>query len=77
MTDSGALVVRGRLVQPSAVVDDGVVVASGGRVTFAGSVSDALATGYGPAVENETPPRRWRVCWNTVATAPPPCSHRS
>lgn len=51
MTDSGAFVVRGRLVQPSAVVDDGVVLASGGRVTFAGSVSDALATGYGPAVE--------------------------
>ena len=51
MTDSGALVVRGRLVQPSSVVDDGVVVASGGRVTFAGSVPDALATGYGPAVE--------------------------
>ncbi|MFD6139054.1 N-acetylglucosamine-6-phosphate deacetylase [Promicromonospora sp. NPDC060271] len=55
MTDSGALVVRGRLVQPSSVVDDGVVVASGGRVTFAGSVSDALATGYGPAVETVLP----------------------
>ncbi len=55
MTDSGALVVRGRLVQPSAVVDDGVVVASGGRVTFAGSVPDALATGYGPAVESVEP----------------------
>ncbi|WP_275005425.1 N-acetylglucosamine-6-phosphate deacetylase [Promicromonospora iranensis] len=55
MTDSGALVVRGRLVRPSSVVDDGVVVASGGRVTFAGSVSDALATGYGPAVETVPP----------------------
>jgi N-acetylglucosamine-6-phosphate deacetylase len=55
MTDSGALVVRGRLVQAASVVDDGVVVASGGRVTFAGSVSDALATGYGPAVETVSP----------------------
>lgn len=55
MTDSGALVLRGRLVQPLSVVDDGVVVASGGRVTFAGSVSDALATGYGPAVETVPP----------------------
>ena len=55
MTDSGAVVVRGRLVQPSSVVDDGVVVASGGRVTFAGSLDDALATGYGPAVESVPP----------------------
>ncbi|PUB22869.1 N-acetylglucosamine 6-phosphate deacetylase [Promicromonospora sp. AC04] len=55
MTDSGAFVVRGRLVQPSAVVDDGVVVASGGRVTFAGSLSEAVATGYGPAVEQMPP----------------------
>jgi N-acetylglucosamine-6-phosphate deacetylase len=55
MTDSGALVVRGRLVRPTSVVDDGVVVASGGRVTFAGSVTDALATGYGPAVETVPP----------------------
>jgi N-acetylglucosamine-6-phosphate deacetylase len=55
MTDSGALVVRGRLVQPSSVVDDGVVIATGGRVTFAGSYPDALATGYGPAVESVPP----------------------
>lgn len=55
MTDSGAFVVRGRLVQPFSVVDDGVVVASGGRVTFAGSLSDAVATGYGPAVEQVPP----------------------
>lgn len=55
MTDSGALVVRGRLVQPSSVVGDGVVIASGGRVTFAGSVADALATGYGAAVETVPP----------------------
>lgn len=55
MTDSGAFVVRGRLVQPSGVVDDGVVVASGGRVTFAGSLSEAVATGYGPAVEQMPP----------------------
>jgi N-acetylglucosamine-6-phosphate deacetylase len=55
MTDSGALVVRGRLVQPSSVVDDGVVIATGGRVTFAGSYHDALATGYGPAVESVPP----------------------
>ncbi|WP_129790085.1 N-acetylglucosamine-6-phosphate deacetylase [Promicromonospora panici] len=51
MTDSGALVVRGRLVQPSAVVDDGVVVTSGGRVAFAGSLPDAVAAGHGPAVD--------------------------
>ncbi|WP_369369562.1 N-acetylglucosamine-6-phosphate deacetylase [Promicromonospora sp. Populi] len=55
MTDSGAFVVRGRLVQPTSVVDDGVVVASGGRVTFAGSMADAAATGYGPAVEQVPP----------------------
>ncbi|GAB2466169.1 amidohydrolase family protein [Promicromonospora xylanilytica] len=50
MTDSGALVVRGRLVQPARVVDDGVVVTSGGRVTFAGSLPDAVAAGHGPLV---------------------------
>ncbi|MFC8798355.1 N-acetylglucosamine-6-phosphate deacetylase [Promicromonospora sp. NPDC057138] len=55
MTDSGALVVRGRLVQPSSVVDDGVVVTSGGRVTFAGSLPDAVAAGHGPAV-GQVPP---------------------
>ncbi|GAA4724104.1 N-acetylglucosamine-6-phosphate deacetylase [Promicromonospora umidemergens] len=52
MTDSGALVVRGRLVQPTRVVDDGVVVTSGGRVTFAGSLPDAVAAGHGPLVES-------------------------
>lgn len=51
MTDPGAVVVRGRLVQASSVVDDGVVVASGGRVVFAGSLPDALAAGHGAAVE--------------------------
>jgi N-acetylglucosamine-6-phosphate deacetylase len=55
MTDSGALVVRGRLVQPSSVLDDGVVVASGGRVTFAGSLPDAVAAGHGPAVDQVPP----------------------
>jgi N-acetylglucosamine-6-phosphate deacetylase len=55
MTDSRALVVRGRLVQPSSVVDDGVVVASGGRVTFAGSLADAAAAGHGPLVEAVPP----------------------
>jgi N-acetylglucosamine-6-phosphate deacetylase len=55
MTDSGALVVRGRVVQRSSVVDDGVVVASGGRVTFAGSVPDAVAAGHGPAVGSVPP----------------------
>jgi N-acetylglucosamine-6-phosphate deacetylase len=55
MTDSGALVVRGRLVQPTSVVDDGVVVTSGGRVTFAGSVPDAVAAGHGPAVDQVPP----------------------
>lgn len=55
MTDSGAVVVRGRLVQPSSVVDDGVVVTSGGRVAFAGPLADALATGYAPAVESVPP----------------------
>lgn len=51
MTDSGALVVRGRLVQPARVVDDGVVVTTGGRVAFAGSLPDAVAAGHGPLVE--------------------------
>jgi N-acetylglucosamine-6-phosphate deacetylase len=55
MTDSGAFVVRGRLVRPASVVDDGVVVASGGRITFAGSLAEAVATGYGPAVEQVPP----------------------
>ncbi|MFI9488713.1 N-acetylglucosamine-6-phosphate deacetylase [Promicromonospora sp. NPDC052451] len=49
------LVVRGRLVQPSAVVDDGVVVASGGRVTFAGSMAEAAAAGLGPDVDRVPP----------------------
>lgn len=48
---SEAVVVRGRLVQASAVVDDGVVVASGGRVAFAGSVADAVAAGFGADAE--------------------------
>jgi N-acetylglucosamine-6-phosphate deacetylase len=52
MSDS---VVRGRLVQPSSVVDDGVVVTSGGRVAFAGSVPDAVAAGHGHAVEQVPP----------------------
>lgn len=52
MTD---LVVRGRLVQGSSVVDDGVVVTSGGRVTFAGSVTDAVRAGLGTAVEQVPP----------------------
>jgi N-acetylglucosamine-6-phosphate deacetylase len=52
MTDS---VVRGRLVQASSVVDDGVVVTSGGRIAFAGSVRDAVAAGHGPAVEQVPP----------------------
>ena len=52
MTES---VVRGRLVQASSVVDDGVVVTSGGHVAFAGSVPDAVAAGHGPAVERVPP----------------------
>jgi N-acetylglucosamine-6-phosphate deacetylase len=55
MTDSGALVVRGRLVRPHSVVDDGVVVTSGGRVTFAGSLPDAVAAGHGAAVDQVPP----------------------
>jgi N-acetylglucosamine-6-phosphate deacetylase len=55
MTDSGALVVRGRLVQPTRVVDDGVVVTSGGRVTFAGSLPDAVMAGQGRLVESVPP----------------------
>jgi N-acetylglucosamine-6-phosphate deacetylase len=55
MTDSGALVVRGRLVRPSSVVDDGVVVTSGGRVTFAGSLPDAVVAGHGPLVDSVPP----------------------
>lgn len=50
-----SLVVRGRLVLGSSVVDDGVVVASGGRVMFAGSVVDALEAGHGPALEDVPP----------------------
>ncbi|MFE7505080.1 N-acetylglucosamine-6-phosphate deacetylase [Promicromonospora sp. NPDC057488] len=52
---SEVVVVRGRLVLASSVVDDGVVVASGGRVEFAGSVVDALEAGHGPALEQVPP----------------------
>ncbi len=52
---SEVVVVRGRLVLASSVVDDGVVVASGGRVEFAGSVVDALEAGHGPALEQVAP----------------------
>ena len=55
MTDSGALVVRGRLVRPSSVVDDGVVVVAGGRVTFAGSLPDAVVAGHGALAESVPP----------------------
>ncbi|GAA2229328.1 amidohydrolase family protein [Promicromonospora sukumoe] len=48
---SDVVVVRGRVVLGSSVVDDGVVVASGGRVAFSGSVADAVAAGHGPALE--------------------------
>lgn len=47
---SEVVVVRGRLVQASAVVDDGVVVASGGRVAYAGPARDAAAAGFGDDV---------------------------
>ncbi len=52
---SEVVVVRGRLVLASSVVDDGVVVTSGGRVEFAGSVVDALGAGHGPALEQVPP----------------------
>ncbi|MGW2094071.1 N-acetylglucosamine-6-phosphate deacetylase [Promicromonospora sukumoe] len=55
---SDVVVVRGRLVLGSSVVDDGVVVASGGRVTFSGSVADAVAAGHGPALEQVPPAPR-------------------
>ncbi|MFD7308923.1 N-acetylglucosamine-6-phosphate deacetylase [Promicromonospora sp. NPDC059942] len=50
-----SLVVRGRLVLGSSVVDDGVVVAHGGRVAFAGAVGDALEAGHGPALDGVPP----------------------
>ncbi|WP_285108340.1 amidohydrolase family protein [Promicromonospora sp. MEB111] len=50
-----SLVVRGRLVLGSSVVDDGVLVAHEGRVAFAGSVVDALEAGHGPALEDVPP----------------------
>ncbi|MFI2366077.1 N-acetylglucosamine-6-phosphate deacetylase [Promicromonospora sp. NPDC019610] len=52
---SESLVVRGRLVLSSSVVDDGVLVAHGGRVAFAGSVVDALEAGHGPALDGVPP----------------------
>nr|BFF20663.1 hypothetical protein GCM10025730_41840 [Promicromonospora thailandica] len=52
---SEVVVVRGRLVRESSVVDDGVVVASGGRVAVAGSVADAVAAGFGADVEQVPP----------------------
>lgn len=47
---SEVVVVRGRLVQASALVDDGVVVVSGDRVVFAGAAQDAADAGFGADV---------------------------
>lgn len=45
-----ASAVRGRVVTPDAVIDDGVVVMDGGMIVFVGSSSDAHAAGFGALV---------------------------
>ncbi len=44
------VVLRGRVVLPSEVLDDGVVVATGDRLTFVGTVPDAVTAGLGDLV---------------------------
>ena len=47
---SGTVVLRGRVVTPDAVVDDGVVVLDGDRIVLAGSVDDVVRAGVAPDV---------------------------
>lgn len=44
------IVLRGRVVLPSAVLDDGVVVVAGDRLAFVGTVADAGPAGFGDLV---------------------------
>lgn len=47
---TGTVVLRGRVVTPDAVVDDGVLVLDGGRIVLAGSVDDVPRAGAAPEV---------------------------
>ncbi|GAA1862181.1 N-acetylglucosamine-6-phosphate deacetylase [Myceligenerans crystallogenes] len=52
---SGAVVLRGRIVLPDAVVDDGVVVARGGRLVFVGTARQARDAGLDAQVDSAPP----------------------
>jgi N-acetylglucosamine-6-phosphate deacetylase len=51
------VVLRGRVVTPDAVIEDGAVVLEGGRIVWAGPVAEASVTGVGAAVAASPEPR--------------------
>ncbi|MEE6296672.1 N-acetylglucosamine-6-phosphate deacetylase [Georgenia wangjunii] len=58
MSIPAAQAVRGRVVTPTAVVEDGAVVHAGGRIVFVGPAGEAAGAGWREAVEAAGEPAR-------------------
>ncbi len=56
MTQTNAWAVRGRVVSPEGLIDDGVVVMAGERIAFVGTQSAARSAGFDAAVDEADAP---------------------